>query len=155
MPRDIWRELMEAETRLDDMFRRFLSPLGGRPYLVTRLYRPATDVYARDGDLVVRFELPGIDPREDVTVTVEAGELVVKGERKEKTEVKEGRYYRLESYYGAFERRLPLPEGVDEGAIAANYENGVLKVVVTGATKKIEPPKPKEIPIKAGATAKS
>lgn len=152
MPRDMWGELMEVETRMDDMFRRFLSPTGGQPYLATRPFRPAADVYARDGDLVLRFELPGIDPAKDVTVTVDAGDLVVRGERKEKSEVKESDYYRVESCYGSFERRLPLPEGFNESAIAATYESGVLEVVVPGVAKKTEPSKPKEVPIvKIGA----
>jgi HSP20 family protein len=88
------------------------------------------DVYARDGDLVVRVELPGIDPQRDVTIEVDDRELVVRGERRRREAVDDGAYYRLEATYGAFERRVPLPEGVDESGIIASFEAGVLEIVV-------------------------
>jgi len=79
---------------MDDALRRFLGTRGRIPYpvlplFVRRPFLPATDVYAKDGDLIVRVELPGIDPREDVSVQVEGSELVVRGERKQQEEVKE------------------------------------------------------------------
>jgi HSP20 family protein len=88
------------------------------------------DVYARDGDLVVRVELPGIDPQRDVTIEVDDRELVVRGERRRQEDADDRAYYRLEATYGAFERRVPLPEGVDENAVTASFEDGVLEIVV-------------------------
>lgn len=58
---------------------------------------PATDVFARDGKSVIRFELPGIDPETEVAVTLEEGERVVRGERIRKEEAKEEDHDRLEA----------------------------------------------------------
>lgn len=82
-----------------------------------------------DGNtLVVRAELPGIDPDKDVEVTVTEGSLQIKGERQEKKEHKEKDSYRSEFRYGSFVRRLPLPEGVKQEDITASYKDGVLEV---------------------------
>lgn len=150
---DIWDEMMALERRLEDLFRAFVGP-GGRPALPvtpTRLKRPflpAMDVFARDGDLVLRVELPGIDPHKDVSVTLEEGEVVVRGERKRFEEVKEEEdYYRAETSYGSFDRRVPVPRGIGETDLKAQYQDGVLEVLVRGAAS-ISPPKAKAIPIK-------
>jgi HSP20 family molecular chaperone IbpA len=148
-----WDEIEELERRLDDALRRFVGTRGRitypvLPLFVRRPFLPATDVYAKDGDLIVRVELPGIDPREDVSVQVEGGELVVRGERKQKEEVKEEAYYRMEASFGSFERRIPMPQGIDVDAIEAAYTDGVLTVTVPKAAREIEPPRATEIPVK-------
>ena len=151
-------ELRALEQHMDELFQGMV----GRRHRRHRLLAPpaaswfgpiapSSDVFVRDGDLVLRVELPGIDPSRDVTVEIEDGELVVRGKREDTKEVKEEDYYRKESWYGAFERRLPLPEGTGEDAIEATADKGVLQVTVHGAAKAIEEPaKPerKAIPIK-------
>ena len=83
----------------------------------------------RDGDsLVVRAELPGIDPEKDVDVTVSDGVLSIKAERQEKKEHKDKDSYRSEFRYGSFVRRIPLPSGVQQGDVTASYKDGVLEV---------------------------
>lgn len=82
-----------------------------------------------DGNtLVVRAELPGIDPEKDVEITVIDGTLRIKAERQEKTEQKEKSSYRSEFRYGSFVRKLALPEGVRQEDITASYKDGVLEV---------------------------
>lgn len=78
--------------------------------------------------LVVRAELPGIDPEKDVSVAVVDGALEIKAERREKTEQTDKNTYRSEFRYGSFIRRLALPDGVDQGDITASYKDGVLEV---------------------------
>ncbi|MET4591421.1 Hsp20/alpha crystallin family protein [Arthrobacter sp. 754] len=78
--------------------------------------------------LVVRAELPGIDPEKDVSVAIVEGALEIKAERREKTEQKDKNSYRSEFRYGSFVRRLALPDGVDQGDITATYKDGVLEV---------------------------
>ncbi len=70
-------------------------------------WTPRIDVFEKDHDLVVRCDLPGMK-KEDVHVTMEEGDLVLFGERKEETETQKESYYRAECNYGAFYRRLPL-----------------------------------------------
>lgn len=82
-----------------------------------------------DGNtLVVRAELPGIDPEKDVDVTVADGVLSIKAERQEKKEQKDKDSYRSEFRYGSFMRRIPLPGGVQQGDITASYKDGLLEV---------------------------
>lgn len=142
-------ELME----LDRPFGRFFDsyfPWAYRriPALAGRPFMPAADIFERGSDLVVKFELPGIDPAKDVTVTIEEGELTIKGERKEEKEVKEAGYYRKESTYGTFERHLPIPKGLTDKDLKATYSDGVLEVVVPGGARKPAAEKPRAIPIK-------
>lgn len=156
---ELWDEMAALERRMDELFRTFLGPRARLtfPALPVRLRRPfvpAIDVFSRGKDLVVRMELPGIDPVKDVAVTVEEDELVIRGERKRKEEVKEEHYYRMEASYGAFERHIPIPEGVDEGKIKAEYADGVLEVVVPEAAKAL-PPKARSIPIRTTKAVKA
>jgi HSP20 family protein len=78
--------------------------------------------------LVVRAELPGIDPDKDVSVSVVDGALEIKAERKEKTETKDKNSNRSEFRYGSLMRRVALPDGVDQDNITASYRDGVLEV---------------------------
>lgn len=78
--------------------------------------------------LVVRAELPGIDPEKDAEITVSDGALTIKAERQEKKEQKDKDSYRSEFRYGSFFRRVPLPDGVQESDVKASYKDGVLEV---------------------------
>jgi HSP20 family protein len=83
----------------------------------------------RDGDeLVVRAELPGIDPDKDVEATVADGVLHISAHREEKSEHKDKQGYRSEFRYGSFAREISLPSGVDESKVKATYTDGVLEV---------------------------
>ena len=91
---------------------------------------PSVDIYETDThDLVLRAELPGMS-REDVEVTVENGTIVIKGEKKFDTEVKEEHYRRIERTYGTFHRSFSLPNTVDAAKVSAEYKNGVLTITL-------------------------
>lgn len=107
-------------------------------------WMPRIDVFKKDSDLIVKADLPGMK-KEDVTVTFEEGNLVLKGERKEETEVKEKDFYRAECSYGAFYRSLPLTFDVDPAKILAKFTDGVLEVRVPMPV--VEEPKPTTIAI--------
>lgn len=156
---DVWDEFMVLQRRMDDLFRTYLGPRAratfpALPEGFRRPFVPVCDVFGREGDLIVHLEVPGIDPEKDVTIQVEDDVLVIRGERSTKEEVEEKDYYRMESSFGSFERRLPIPEGVKEDDIVATYADGVLEIVLPGAAPKIEEPveekhEVKTIPIKA------
>lgn len=118
-----------------------LRPDGG----IELEWNPRCDVIERDGALIVHAELPGVD-REDIEVTVSGDELIVRGEkREEKKEEKKGRTY-SERFFGSFERRLSIPEGVDTSTIEATLKDGVLEVrVPLPQAQKAEPAKKVEI----------
>jgi HSP20 family protein len=82
-----------------------------------------------DGNtLVVRAEVPGIDPEKDVDVSVADGMLHIKAEREEKSEQKSKNGYRSEFRYGSFTRTIALPPGAREEDVTASYKDGVLEV---------------------------
>ncbi|MDN5854521.1 MAG: Hsp20/alpha crystallin family protein [Actinomycetia bacterium] len=113
----------------DALVRNAFGPAATRP----SGFSPAADVERDGDDAVVRIELPGVDVENDVTVEVDEGRLVVRGERRdERTEENDGRSLR-EIHYGEFHRSFSLPKHVDSDAISASYDSGVLTVRVIGA----------------------
>ncbi|HZQ58805.1 MAG TPA: Hsp20/alpha crystallin family protein [Acidimicrobiales bacterium] len=83
----------------------------------------------RDGeDMVVRAELPGIDPDKDVEVSLTEGVLTIHAHRQERSETREKEGYRSEFRYGSFSRSVALPTGIDESGVTATYTDGVLEV---------------------------
>jgi HSP20 family protein len=82
-----------------------------------------------DGDtLVVRAELPDIDPDKDVEVTTSDGVVRIHAHREQRAEHKEKRGYRSELRYGEFERDIALPRGAVADDVKATYSNGMLEV---------------------------
>jgi HSP20 family protein len=82
--------------------------------------------YTDDGKYVIRAELPGVDPEQDVDVSVESGVLTIRAERRE--ESKQDRH--SEFKYGSMTRSISLPEGTDTDNIMATYDKGILEVTV-------------------------
>ena len=81
-----------------------------------------------DGTMVVRGELPGLDPETDVTVTIDNDRLTIAGEREERTEETDRGTRRSEFRYGSFQRSVSLPSGARRDAIVASYDQGILEV---------------------------
>jgi HSP20 family protein len=134
-----FRELEAWHRSLDDLFSRFFE---GQPFEGTAFGEagpPAIETLSKNGNFIVRLDLPGVDPKEvDISVTDDV--LMVKGERKRKEEKKEGEYTRTEVSYGSFERSLRLPAKIDADRIKASYESGVLEIAVP-MPKELEPKK--------------
>ena len=82
-----------------------------------------------DGDeLVVRAELPGVDPDKDVTITLDRGRLTIAAERKDEKKTTDQGVYRSEFRYGQYKRTVTLPPGTDEADVKATYADGILTV---------------------------
>lgn len=92
-------------------------------------WAPRMDVYEKDNTIVVTAELPGLK-KEDVRVELEGDDLVICGESKAESEIKENDYYRSERNFGSFYRRMSLPAGVTAEQIQATLKDGVLEVRV-------------------------
>jgi len=142
-------ELVELDSPIAEFFRTLGGPWPFRPFLALtpgKRFIPAADVYSKDGSLMVKIDLPGVEPK-DIRVKLVEGELVITGERKADKEIKEEGYYRKESTYGFFERHLSVPKALKETDIKAEFENGVLQISIPRLTG-VEVPKAKEIPVK-------
>jgi HSP20 family protein len=86
--------------------------------------------FADGDDLVVRAQLPGIDPDRDIDLSVADGVLRISAHRQERAEEKDKDTYRSEFRYGSFVRNVALPAGTEEGGIKASYKDGILEVRV-------------------------
>lgn len=84
--------------------------------------------YQEGNTLVVRAEVPGIDPEKDVDVSVADGMLHIKAAREEQSEQTSRTGYRSEFRYGSFSRSISLPPGAREEDVTASYKDGVLEV---------------------------
>jgi HSP20 family protein len=104
--------------------------------------------YVDGGALVVRAELPDIDPDKDVELVVSNGVLRIRAQGEEKTEQKDKGGYRSEFRYGSFVRNVPLPEGVKEGDVTASYSDGILEIRAPVAAE--EEPDLTRVPISRG-----
>jgi HSP20 family protein len=83
----------------------------------------------QEGDtLVVRVDLPGVDPESDVDISVADDTLHIQARREEDAEHVDKKGYRTEVRYGERSRSIPLPRGVSQDGIIATYEDGVLEV---------------------------
>ena len=98
----------------------------GRP---ANRWMPRVDVFDQENDLMVRSEVPGIDP-ESIEITVQGGTLSIKGERSFETEDTKANYHRKEIFEGSFERTILLPEGIDPEGVTASSKNGVLEISI-------------------------
>ena len=81
-----------------------------------------------DDTLVVRAELPDIDPDKDVELSVTEGVLHIRAQREEKTEKREKDLYRSGVPLRPFVRNVTLPESVKDEDITASYKDGILEV---------------------------
>ncbi len=109
-----------------------------------RGFVPASDVVVGENDTVITMDLPGLTT-ESLQVEAVDGELVVRGERKRPEFPETSRWALNERAFGAFERRIRLPEGLDPDAITASMADGVLSLIIP----KPEEKKPRTIAIGA------
>lgn len=137
-------DLMATERGFDRLFRdAFSSVLPVREgELPTRAWAPAVDICENENNIVLKAELPGVDPK-DVEVRVEDNTLYLKGERKFEKDTKEENYHRIERSYGSFARSFALPNSIDAEKVAAEYQDGLLTLTLP----KREETKPKTIKI--------
>lgn len=124
-----FRDLATLQDRIDrlfeDSFGRLRAPVSEA--LEGSLWSPAVDIVETDNEIVLRADLPGVEPK-DVDIQVQNGTLTLKGERKFESDVKEDNFRRVERVYGSFVRSFALPQTVDPEHVAAEYRNGVLEV---------------------------
>ena len=111
-------------------------------------WAPAVDIYETEHELVVKADLPEVDPK-DLDIRVENNLLTIRGERKFEKKVSEENYLRVERSYGSFARSFTLANTVNPDAIKAEYQNGVLTLSIP----KREEAKPKQIKVNVGTPA--
>jgi HSP20 family protein len=99
---------------------------------------PRLEEFEDEGTLVVRAEMPGIEPDRDVEITIANGALRIQAERRQESTSEDKSSYRSEFEYGSFVRTLPLPAGASEDDVKATYRDGVLEVRIPLVTEQAE-----------------
>jgi len=115
----------EVNRLFDDVFSRWDLPALGSGS--AQWSWPHVEVAERDDTVRVTAELPGLGER-DVELSLEDNLLTIRGERRQENEDKERGY--TERFYGRFERRIPLPAGIEPDKAAATFQDGVLTVTL-------------------------
>lgn len=141
----LWPQPFKGPFDTDRWVRDFFGPATAgdwrTPTPTPNGFRPAAEITKDGDDAVVRLELPGIDVDKDVTVELDGGRLVVRGERRDEhaeTDAGTNRTLR-EVRYGAFRRSFAVPAHVTGDAVSASYDAGVLTVRVAGVYAGTQP----------------
>jgi HSP20 family protein len=117
--------VQEVDRLFDELIHR---PWGStRPS--TNPWNPEVDLYETEAAFVLEVDLPGIR-EEDVEVTVDKGDLVLRGTRTVSRTATQGNFHYRERRSGNFTRRLRLPASVDHTQIRAEVKHGVLRVTL-------------------------
>jgi HSP20 family protein len=114
---------------VEDLFPQFFDGAADEAAQPAPSWLPAAEGRLEDGTYVIQFALPGVDPKA-VEVSVMDNVLTIKGERKANHDSTGKDYFVREVTYGAFERSVTLPEGVDAARVGATSANGMLEVRV-------------------------
>jgi HSP20 family protein len=106
-----------------------LDPWRSEGRLTEAAWAPQLETFRRDGNLVVRADLPGLS-KENITIETEDDVLMISGERSDEARDERDDFFRSERSYGRFFRAIQLPEGVNADQIDATFKDGLLEVTV-------------------------
>ncbi|MFC4494380.1 Hsp20/alpha crystallin family protein [Streptomyces ovatisporus] len=124
MPASVQRRHTGAT--LPDLFDWMIPDFPAVPTLRSGAHSIRIEEGMTDGEFTLNAELPGIDPEQDVDITVEGDMLTIRAERSERTESKG----HSEFHYGALARAVRLPAGARTDEARADYKDGILTVSV-------------------------
>lgn len=142
--------LSEIRNEIDRVFSDFTEEMRLPSFLPTRpektalgiIHTPPIEISETDKDVLVCVSMPGIDPK-DINVEIMGNSLILSGECKREIK-EEQKLHRSEFHYGAFMRRVTLPDYVKGEAAQAEYKNGILELRIP----KMEEAKRKRIEVK-------
>jgi HSP20 family protein len=136
--------LFALEHEMEDLVHKFLcEPVEGNGGLWPA-WSPRVDVEETDNELLVKADLPGVDPK-DADISLVGGVLILRGKRTVEHQKKEKNFHRVERLAGEFYREIPLPTGADPDRVTAVSSKGVLTITIP---KKAEV-RPRKIPVHA------
>lgn len=140
----VWPAFGRLTDLRDEIDRLFESPLAevARSARLFSGWTPALDLYEEKDNLVVKVELPGMK-REDIDVSLHDGSLSISGERKSEEKHQDADAYRMERFFGRFQRTVTLPTPVAGDKVKAQYQDGILTITLP----KTEEAKPKRIDV--------
>lgn len=141
---DPFRELQDMSDRLSRVFSRpEMRGAAGNEALTFPDWAPVVDIAETPEEFLIKAEIPGVK-KEDMKVSFSDDTVRIEGERKQEKEEHGKKYHRIERSYGSFVRTFLVPNGVNEGAMSAEFKDGVLQVHLPKSNK----PAPKSVEVK-------
>jgi len=138
---DPFADMAQLREQMNRLFEQSLSRVGTEP-TATSTWAPAVDILETENELILRAELPGVNP-DDITIRMEGETLTLRGDRRVEKAEKDWQYVRVERAYGTFQRSFTLGLRVQQDQIHATYRDGVLEVILP----KAEEVKPRQIKV--------
>ena len=127
---DPFRDLRNLQDEVNRLFSSSFTRSFGDEGFARGAWAPSVDIYENKDQIVLEAELPGMN-REDFELTIENSVLTLRGERRFEKKEESDNYHRVERSYGGFSRSFTLPQTVSSENATAEYQNGVLRVVLT------------------------
>ncbi|MFH1713057.1 MAG: Hsp20/alpha crystallin family protein [Candidatus Jacksonbacteria bacterium] len=118
-----WQPWLDVFDEVDDFFGNFPRRA------ISKSFAPAVNISQTESDVIVEVPLPGIDP-DKVDITIENDVLIIQGKEEKQSEVEETNYTRREWVSQSFFRSIALPVSVQSDDADAQYDKGVLKIVI-------------------------
>lgn len=127
---NLWQEkpFRELRKEMDSLFDNFFGQGQLQP-APPAMVSPSIDIKEDEKAITMTAELPGMT-EDDIDLKISNGLLTVSGEKKLERDEKKDNYHVMERQYGSFTRSVPLPDRVDESAIGAKFDKGVLTVTM-------------------------
>ena len=113
-----------------DLDRLFTAPAAqDEPQHEVTDWVPPVDIREEEKQFLIHADLPGVEPK-DIDVTLEKGELTIRGSRVLENRDERNGFRRVERTSGQFYRRFSLPDTADSQSVKARFNNGVLEVAI-------------------------
>ena len=135
MPLAPYDPLRQMESLRKNIMDRFFEELPFAGRVMEGIHVNRIDVYETDKEIVAVCEIPGLERKEDVHITINHDTLTIAGSVKAAETVKEEQYHRRERFVGKFTRTVSLPEPVSTEGVSASYKNGILEIHLPKASK--------------------
>ncbi len=126
---NIFDKLDTLHWEMESLFYSLFNPKHPFHLLANKRWSPLTDMYEMDGNIVIKIEIPGVE-NEDISLTLEDKQLVVRGTRTNPHQRSGVIYHQMEINYGEFERILILPQAIEAEQISAKLEEGFLYIKI-------------------------
>jgi len=138
-----WHPLTELRREMDRLFDdNWLTPTVAHTQQTGTQFAPACDIEEEENHFLLALEMPGIS-KDDLKIEVIENQIVISGERRNERKNKENGAWYSERQYGKVSRSFNIPTGVDAEKIEANYQDGILRLIIP----KVESIKPRQIKI--------
>lgn len=142
--------LIKQKESLPSFMDEFFKPWNewfSSPYIGKELTVPAVNIVENADHFTITVAVPGMK-KDDFDIQMEGNMLTISCEKEERKEDKHEKYTRKEYNYSSFSRSFTMPEHVNQGKIEANYENGLLKLMLPKKDAAKKQAVSKHIPVK-------